>query len=72
MINDSQSQLIEFLRNKLAIPTESLKMAVRFTESSVGSLPMILWQYGLIDLNQLDQVFDWIEKTEQRELDFGF
>ncbi|GBF84750.1 DUF2949 domain-containing protein [Aphanothece sacrum] len=53
----SQPQLIEFLRNQLAIPTDSLKMAVRYTESSVGSLPMVLWQYGFIDINQLEEVF---------------
>lgn len=68
MINDSQSQLIEFLRTKLSIPTDSLKMAIRFTESSLGSLPMVLWQYGLIDLNELDQVFDWLDNREQYEI----
>jgi hypothetical protein len=36
-------------------------MAVRLCEASVGSLPMFLWQYGLIDLSQLNQVFDWME-----------
>ena len=68
MTYDSQSQLIEFLRTKLAIPADSLKMAIRFTESSLGSLPMILWQYGLIDLNELDQVFDWLDSREQWEV----
>jgi len=26
-------------------------------------LPMVLWQYGLITIEQLDQVFDWMEKA---------
>ena len=68
MTNQSQSQLIDFLRNKLAVPSESLKMAMRFTESSFGSLPMVLWQYGLIDLIQLEQVFDWQENIAQGEV----
>jgi hypothetical protein len=46
---------------KLAISPRSLDMAVRLCEASVGSLPMVLWQYGLIDLSQLNQVFDWLE-----------
>ncbi|GBF82616.1 DUF2949 domain-containing protein [Aphanothece sacrum] len=61
----SQPQLIEFLRNQLAIPTDSLKMAVRYTESSVGSLPMVLWQYGFIDINQLEEVFNWLESPNR-------
>jgi Protein of unknown function (DUF2949) len=24
---------------------------------------MVLWQYGLITIEQLDQVFDWMEKA---------
>jgi hypothetical protein len=24
-------------------------------------LPMILWQYGLVTLEQLDRIFDWLE-----------
>jgi hypothetical protein len=56
-----QKQLLTFLQEKLALPPYSLDMAVRLCEASVGSLPMILWQYGLIDLSQLNQVFDWME-----------
>lgn len=72
MNNDFQTQLLEFLGQKLAIPADALKMAVRFTESSMGSLPMVLWQYGLIDLHQLEQVFDWIEKREIQEVELSF
>jgi len=25
---------------------------------------MILWQYGLITLEQLDRIFDWLEQSE--------
>jgi hypothetical protein len=24
-------------------------------------VPMILWQYGLVTLEQLDRIFDWLE-----------
>jgi hypothetical protein len=58
---NQQKQLLAFLLEKLAIPAYSLEMAVRLCEASTGSLPMVLWQYGLIDLSQLNQVFDWME-----------
>ncbi|MCZ8248066.1 DUF2949 domain-containing protein [Microcystis sp. LE19-195.1E] len=56
-----QKQLRTFLLEKLAISPRSLDMDLRLCEASVGSLPMVLWQYGLIDLSQLNQVFDWME-----------
>jgi hypothetical protein len=24
-------------------------------------LPMILWQYGLVTIEQLDRIYDWME-----------
>lgn len=56
-----ENQLVQFLQEKLAIPAHSLEMALRRCEVSAGSLPMVLWQYGLIDISQLEQVFDWLE-----------
>lgn len=58
---NQQKQLLAFLREKMAIREPGLEMAVRLCEASAGSLPMVLWQYGLIDLSQLNQLFDWME-----------
>ncbi len=57
-MEDNQS-LIRFLQEELGVQRESLDMAIRQASSSMGSIPMILWQYGLIDLAQLERVFDW-------------
>ncbi|CCQ58872.1 MULTISPECIES: DUF2949 domain-containing protein [Crocosphaera] len=72
MANDLQTPLLEYLRHKLAIPTDALKMAVKFTEASMGSLPMVLWQYGLIDLQQLDEVLDWIDKRDINDVELSY
>lgn len=62
MISTQQAQLIQFLRWELAIPASSIAMALRHPEQESGQLPMILWQYGLITLEQLDRIFDWLER----------
>ncbi len=54
-------QLIRFLRKELQVPPESISLALRDPSLPFGSLPMILWQYGLITLQQLDRTFDWLE-----------
>jgi Protein of unknown function (DUF2949) len=55
------SRLINFLQEDLAISTASLSVALRHREQDPGSLTMILWQYGLITLEQLEQIYDWLE-----------
>ncbi len=62
MLSTKQAQLIQFLRFELAIPAASISMALRHPEQECGQLPMILWQYGLISLDQLDRVFDWLAR----------
>jgi hypothetical protein len=54
-------RLICFLQNDLAIPSTSIDLAVRHHPDTLNILPMILWQYGLVTLQQLEQIFDWLE-----------
>jgi hypothetical protein len=54
-------QLIRFLQEELAISPSSIEMAQRYCEQNVGPLPMILWQYGLVSLEQLERIFDWLD-----------
>ncbi|HEY9739059.1 MAG TPA: DUF2949 domain-containing protein [Coleofasciculaceae cyanobacterium] len=53
--------LISFLKDELAIPSASIDLAVRHQPDAPNHLPMILWQYGLVTLDQLDRIFDWLE-----------
>ena len=36
-------------------------MALRQTTEAPSLLPIVLWQYGLVTLHQLEQIFDWLE-----------
>jgi len=58
-----RSKFIQFLREELALPTSAIDFAVRHSQPELAPLPMVLWQYGLVTLNQLDQIFDWLEKA---------
>jgi hypothetical protein len=54
-------RFIHFLRDELSIPSASIELAVRQSEQTPNLLPMVLWQYGLVTLEQLDRIFDWLE-----------
>jgi hypothetical protein len=61
MVTTSFQRLVRFLQDDLAIPSASIDLAVRQGEQTPNQLPMLLWQYGLVTLEQLDQIFDWLE-----------
>ena len=57
------TRLIDFLQNELAIPADAVNLALRHREQSPSILPMILWQYGLITLEQMERIFDWLDNS---------
>ncbi|WP_013320701.1 DUF2949 domain-containing protein [Gloeothece verrucosa] len=55
------NQLIAYLQNDLNISSEQIQLALSHCQMIPSQLPMILWQYGLINLGQLNQILDWWE-----------
>ncbi len=53
--------LIQFLQDELALAPAAIQLALRHREQDPGPLPMVLWQYGLITLEQLEKIYDWME-----------
>jgi Protein of unknown function (DUF2949) len=61
MATTTQKRLLRFLKEELLLPSDSIDLALRHTIRSSGSLPIILWHYGLITLDQLSSIYDWLE-----------
>ncbi|NEP45145.1 MAG: DUF2949 domain-containing protein [Okeania sp. SIO2H7] len=68
MTPKNYARFVRFLKEELAISQASIAVAERASTSEkqqttpdTSSLPMILWQYGLVSLEQLDKIFDWLE-----------
>ncbi|MGQ4649938.1 DUF2949 domain-containing protein [Lyngbya aestuarii] len=57
-----EKKLVNFLQHDLSIPVASIEIALRHREQTPSLLPMILWQYGLVTLEQLQLIFDWLEQ----------
>jgi Protein of unknown function (DUF2949) len=57
------TKLIRFLQDDLAISAASMAIVLKQVEHNPGPLPMILWQYGLVTIEQLDRIYDWMEAT---------
>lgn len=61
MLSKTQVNLIKFLQEEMGVSSECIAQAQNQLEDKT-LLAMILWQEGIISLEQLEQVFNWLEK----------
>ncbi|MGB8700983.1 MAG: DUF2949 domain-containing protein [Thermosynechococcaceae cyanobacterium] len=57
----TQNRLLRFLKDELLLSSDSINLALRHLDQDPGPLPIVLWQYGLITIEQLSRIYDWLE-----------
>jgi hypothetical protein len=60
--------LLRFLRQQLGLSESALALGLRQAELEQAPLPVVLWRFGLISLEQLDQVLSWQDRQSQVQL----
>jgi|GEM_PF-455672 hypothetical protein len=56
----SEKKLLHFLHHELELSRADIAVALRRRELDHAPIPMLLWQYGFINLDQLERIFDWL------------
>jgi hypothetical protein len=51
--------LLRFLRHQLGLSESAIAMGIRHSEAEQAPLAVVLWRFGLISLEQFEQVLDW-------------
>ena len=65
MVISSQRQppatdaLLQFLKRRLGLSPSALELGQRQAELEQAPLPIVLWSFGLLSLQQLADVLDW-------------
>ena len=65
MVMSSQRQppatdaLLQFLQRRLGLSPSALDLGQRQAELEQAPLPIVLWSFGLLSSQQLEEVFDW-------------
>ena len=59
--NSIYHKFIQFLQNDLAMSQDALAIVQKTVEKNIEPVPMVLWQYGLVTLEELDRIYDWLE-----------
>lgn len=67
-LSNKDIQLIHFLQEKLTLSKSVIAVALRRRQRESEPLPIILWQYGLVSLEQLDRIFEWQENAHLSSL----
>jgi hypothetical protein len=58
------SALVRYLRRELGLSENALALGVKQAQLEQAPLPVILWRFGLISLEQLDQVLGWQDSQD--------
>ena len=53
--------LLRYLRQHLALSENALALGIRQSQLEQAPLPVVLWRFGLISLEQFDTVLGWQE-----------
>jgi hypothetical protein len=67
MSSSRLSRFLSFLHEELVISQEALSLGLRHLNTDASQLPIVLWQYGLLNLQQLSQAWDWLDKTAEQD-----
>ena len=51
--------LLDFLQRRMGLSSNALTLGLRQAELEQAPLPVVLWSFGLLNLDQLQQVLDW-------------
>jgi hypothetical protein len=60
-VKHSDKKILQFLQDELALSVRDIAVALRKHELENAPLPMLLWQYGLVSIDELEQIFNWLE-----------
>ncbi len=63
-MNVCPPRLLNFLQSELALAPEAITLALRQVGADLHLLPIVLWQYGLVDLGELEQLWDWSAQAD--------
>jgi len=54
------NNFVNFLKEELSLSNDSIDTVKRAIEDNSAPIPMVLWQYGLVTLEELDRIYDWL------------
>ncbi|MCS5704948.1 MAG: DUF2949 domain-containing protein [Cyanobacteriota bacterium] len=54
--------MLRYLRHQLGLNESAVVLGLRQADLEQAPLPVVLWRFGLISLEQLDQLLSWQDR----------
>ena len=64
MINYSNKKIISFLREEIRIEESSIELGVKLSTKKNTPLPILLWSYGIITIEELDNLYTFLFESK--------
>ncbi len=70
MTNSSSNQispskkLLVFLKEELSLNDQAISLAIKHSNLESAPIAIVLWNFGLITVDQYQQLLDWIIENE--------
>ncbi len=62
MINYSYRKTLSFLIEEIGLEENSIVLGIKLSSKSNTPLPIILWSYGILTLEELDELYAFLFK----------
>ncbi len=59
--NSISTEFSQFLQQEMDLSGDDLAVVINNQRQPGDPIPMLLWQYGLISLTQLQRIWDWLD-----------
>ena len=60
MINYSNEKMISFLMDEIGLQESSIKLGLKLSTKNNTPLPILLWSYGLLTIEELDKLYTFL------------
>ena len=60
-ISPASYELCDFIIQKIGVSQSALELGIRRSSLENSPLPIVMWSYGLINLDQLEIILTWLK-----------
>ena len=60
MNEDTVYKTINLLLKDIGLSKSAINLGIRLAKKNNASLPITLWSYGLISIDELDRIYDYL------------
>jgi hypothetical protein len=60
MNNNLYKDMIVYLVNEVGLDQESIELGIKLSTKNKTSLPILLWSYGMLTIEELDKLYSFL------------